>query len=127
MFGAIAGLVSVVLLGFYGPIAAQETKILATSIGLLLGMLAMLRLMTARTIWSLFAAGLLLGLGALARPDMLLVTAGPLVLALRVGAGDRVADRPPCSPASPSCASGHNLAAGDTVPIYRTEGHVLSR
>ncbi len=127
LYGPAAGAVSLALFGLFGPVAAQETKILGTSGGMLLGLLALWRLLSARGTRAHFAGGILLGLGALARPNAILVAAGTLLIAashrspgaprfrapLAILAGLVLAIAP---------ATLHNLAAGDLVAISSNGG-----
>jgi 4-amino-4-deoxy-L-arabinose transferase-like glycosyltransferase len=127
LYGPAAGVVSLVLLGFFGPIAAQETKILGTSAGLLLGLLALWRLLSARGAGAHFVAGLLLGLGALARPTALLAALGTLLIIILYGRSRASRTRPALALLAGITlavipATLHNLAAGEFVAISSNGG-----
>jgi len=73
LYGAAPALLSLVLVGLYGSMAASETKLLGTTLGLFLGTVALWTLTTADSRRGFFLAGVVLGLGALARPNVVLV------------------------------------------------------
>jgi 4-amino-4-deoxy-L-arabinose transferase-like glycosyltransferase len=128
LYGRAAGLVALALIGFYGPLAAQETKILGTSLGILLSLLALAKLLSARSTVAYATAGFLLGLGALARPNALFVAVGAvLVFARRGGIREVPWLRTPAALLvglilAVAPATLHNLAAGDFVPISSNGG-----
>jgi 4-amino-4-deoxy-L-arabinose transferase-like glycosyltransferase len=123
LYGAPAGFVAAVGMGFFGPLAAHETKILPTAFSILLEMLTLAQLLRARDARGRFAAGALGGLWALAQPSALLVLAGAVVLHARRGSLR--------SAALPIAIGGalliapatlHNLHAGDPVLISSNGG-----
>lgn len=128
LHGPVAGFTALLLSAFFGPVVSHETKILSTPAAVLLSILSMRRLITARSSLAFAAGGALLGLGALAQPSLLL--AAPMVAAAiafdrgsrprRLGreilpmlAGVLLAVAP---------ATLHNLRAGDMVMISSNGG-----
>jgi 4-amino-4-deoxy-L-arabinose transferase-like glycosyltransferase len=126
LYGAAAGWTALILIGLYGPLAAQETKILPAAPGILLGTVAMVLLLRAGRPRGFALAGLVLGLGALARPPL-------LALGLLLAAGWAVSpsvDRPRTRAAALLAglligiapATLHNFLAGELVPIAANGG-----
>ncbi len=84
LYGGPAGLVAAVGIGFFGPLAAHETKILPTALAILLEVTTLAQFLRARDQRrGRFAAGLLAGAWALAQPSALLVIVA--VVALHAG------------------------------------------
>jgi Flp pilus assembly protein TadD/4-amino-4-deoxy-L-arabinose transferase-like glycosyltransferase len=128
LFGPAAALISLLLVGLFGPLAGFETKILGTTLGIFLGLLALRVLIAAERPWPLLLGGLLVGLAALARPGLLLFgfAAGLLLLfqkdhrrdnrirgVVAYAFGIMIGIAP---------ATAHNLHAGDFVLISSNGG-----
>jgi 4-amino-4-deoxy-L-arabinose transferase-like glycosyltransferase/Flp pilus assembly protein TadD len=123
LYGAPAGLIAVVAIGFFGPLASHESKILPTSLATLLEVAALWQLMWAHRARAHLAAGILLGAWALAQPSALPVLVGGVAIHARRGelrkasipilVGGLLAIAP---------ASLHNLKAGDFVLISANGG-----
>lgn len=82
LYGAAPALLSLILVGLLGSLAAAETKLLGTTLGIFLGTLALWILTTAKSGRGFLLAGLCLGAAALTRPNVVLVVIGVVVLLL---------------------------------------------
>lgn len=70
LWGPRAGLTAAVLCGLYGPLASAETKLLDGALSTFLHVASLAMLLAARRLRGFALAGLLLGLGAVARPPL---------------------------------------------------------
>jgi len=125
--GVVAGVVAFVLLALYAPVTFQETKLLDTTLGLFLSMMALLLLERARRVRAgrgqLFACGVCFGLAALARPANLLLALALLPFVMRSGRARGVAFLVGVVATLAPVTLFNYRGSGDVVPINYSEGY----